>query len=603
MLAAEKSNIRYLTQKPRLNAKMKRRHIIIVDKDRNNQQVLRNNFVEAGFEVDLAIDDHNAINKINSIPFDALITELTSPGIDGYGLLEAVKKSKLNSKTPVIFLTTKNDVWNRVKSLQQGARDYIIKPIHVKELVARIRMVLNRIERKSEEEQIFKKKFSGKLEDISVFDLIKVFGLEKKTGILSLFRENGQTGQIFFEKGNVINAGTLLLNAEEAIYKMMTWRKGFFSMHFCEIDVLDEINTSNLAILLQGAMRMEQSEELQRHLPPLTAVVATTPNFKKITAKQELKTELQQFLELFDGQRTLGEIIDHSKSDELETLKRIRKLFDMGFLNIMDEQNGVHAESGNGKDGHLELNSGSNTLIEELLEEEPVSTDTQPEKYNFTITKTPQLTSESGYGKTEPATETTIEYATKPEFMEHAIPETHEQLRDLQLSKLYAKAKGTVLVISKEISQSKSMAESLATLHPVIKNHNMRNLSDIYVGTASFKHDIYLNLTTISTEKEFDPLLEYLAPKTLGYVLLVDTKRANWNYYFYLLNVLRRRLTVPSVIVITNQGSNEGSVTIDEIKSRLNLQENEQIMFCSEYNEANSKKIIFSLFKNYYKKP
>ncbi len=80
---------------------------------------------------------------------------------------------------------------------------------------------------------------------------------------------------------------------------------------------------------------MEQREELLKQLPSLNAVVVTTSNFKKILDKKSLSPDLKEFMTLFDGERTLGRIIDESQKDEITALSRILKLYRLGFLHIL----------------------------------------------------------------------------------------------------------------------------------------------------------------------------------------------------------------------------------------------------------------------------
>ena len=80
---------------------------------------------------------------------------------------------------------------------------------------------------------------------------------------------------------------------------------------------------------------MEQREKLLKELPSLDAIVVTTPNFKKIIEQKDLTQDLKTFLGQFDGERTLGHIVDTCPEDELLTLKRIIKLYRLGFLHVL----------------------------------------------------------------------------------------------------------------------------------------------------------------------------------------------------------------------------------------------------------------------------
>ncbi len=310
-------------------------YILIINNDQKNLRILKQNFVEAQFKVDEALNESEAIKSIKSKTYDAILTEIIAPGIDGYRILEEIQKTPHNQLCAVIFLTQKTDIWNRTKAFRLGVKDYIIKPIHVKEIVGRVNMILNRIHRHKMEMDLVQKQFTGRLEELNLFELIQIFGFKRKSGILSIYNENNCTGKVYFKNGAVINASTSLQKGEEAIYKMMAWKKGRFSMLFTEASVTDEIPVSNMCLLLQGAKRMDQREQLLRQLPSLDAVLVTTSNFKKIIGTRTLAKDLEYFVSLFDGEHTLGRIIDESKYDEITTLQRILKLYELGFLHTL----------------------------------------------------------------------------------------------------------------------------------------------------------------------------------------------------------------------------------------------------------------------------
>jgi DNA-binding response OmpR family regulator len=314
---------------------MKQRNILIVDKEPKNLNILENNFSEANFIVDKATSDYEAIKNLSTKDYDIILSEVTGPSIDGFFILEHLQRDSTKSDIPVVFLTQKSDIWNRVKSFKLGAKDYIVKPMHVKEIVARVNMLLKRVEKLTLQETLAKKKFSGRLEDFNLSDLIETFSIEKKTGILTLVSENGISGRVFFKNGTVINADIKEMSSQAAVFKMISWNKGRFSMLFTDVDVNDTIMISNLGLLLEGAKRMEQRDELLSHIPSLDAVVVTTSNFKKILEKKSLSQDLKEFLELFDGERTIGRVIDESTEDELTILGRIAKLSNLGFLHVL----------------------------------------------------------------------------------------------------------------------------------------------------------------------------------------------------------------------------------------------------------------------------
>ena len=124
-------------------------HILIVDDDDRIRNLLKDYLTDNFYIVSTAEDAKEAKEKLNFIKFDVIILDVMMPGQDGYDLTKDIKK-KLN--VPIILLTAKGEVENRIKGLEIGAEDYIGKPFEPKELLLRIRNVIknrNRIDQNS----------------------------------------------------------------------------------------------------------------------------------------------------------------------------------------------------------------------------------------------------------------------------------------------------------------------------------------------------------------------------------------------------------------------------------------------------------------------
>lgn len=306
--------------------------ILVADGDPKNLQILRESLEASGFEVIVASDGLQAWQKISSDVPDLILSEVNLPKLDGFQLLEKLKADPVTSSIPLMFLTNRRELQDRVRSLRGGVKDYMIKPLHVKEVIARVRMILRRMERIREEEIESNRKLAGRLEEFSVIDLIENFGMERKTGILTLYNANNRSGEIYFRDGAVINASLGNLRAEKAVYQMLPWKRGHFTMTFKEINVPDEIAVSNLGLLLQGFKRMEERERLFKMLPSPETTFVTTETFRNIIQKRELTTDVAKFIALVDGKRDILQIIDESTYDDIKTLERLVKLYQQGFI-------------------------------------------------------------------------------------------------------------------------------------------------------------------------------------------------------------------------------------------------------------------------------
>lgn len=114
--------------------------ILAVDDEKPIAQLLRASLMRAGYECTCAYDGLEAANLIDSEPFDLILLDVMLPGIDGFELMDYIRSTSI----PVIFLTAKGDVRDRVRGLKMGAEDYMVKPFDVLELLARVEGVLRR---------------------------------------------------------------------------------------------------------------------------------------------------------------------------------------------------------------------------------------------------------------------------------------------------------------------------------------------------------------------------------------------------------------------------------------------------------------------------
>ena len=116
-------------------------HILIVDDDDRIRNLLKDYLSENNYIVSTAENANQAKKKIQYIKFEIIILDVMMPGQDGYELTKEIKEK---NKVPVILLTAKGEVENRIKGLELGADDYIGKPFEPKELLLRIKNIINK---------------------------------------------------------------------------------------------------------------------------------------------------------------------------------------------------------------------------------------------------------------------------------------------------------------------------------------------------------------------------------------------------------------------------------------------------------------------------
>lgn len=114
--------------------------ILIVDDEKPICDLIDINLSAAGYHCKSVQDGLQAIDLIEKEKFDLILLDIMLPGVDGYDIMEYIRPLKV----PVIFITAKHEVKDRVKGLKLGAEDYLVKPFDVVELVARVEVVLRR---------------------------------------------------------------------------------------------------------------------------------------------------------------------------------------------------------------------------------------------------------------------------------------------------------------------------------------------------------------------------------------------------------------------------------------------------------------------------
>ena len=116
-------------------------HILIVDDDDRIRNLLKDYLSENNYIVSTAENSDQAKERMKYLKFDIIILDVMMPGQNGYELTKDIKK---NIKVPIILLTAKGEVENRIKGLELGADDYIGKPFEPKELLLRIKNIINK---------------------------------------------------------------------------------------------------------------------------------------------------------------------------------------------------------------------------------------------------------------------------------------------------------------------------------------------------------------------------------------------------------------------------------------------------------------------------
>ncbi len=126
--------------------------ILVVEDEEKTGAYLRQGLSEAGFVVDLVANGFDGLHMALNESYALIILDVMLPGIDGWQILQGIRRA--GKETPVLFLTALDPVEDRVKGLELGADDYLVKPFAFSELLARVRTLLRRGAKAKEAEQL-----------------------------------------------------------------------------------------------------------------------------------------------------------------------------------------------------------------------------------------------------------------------------------------------------------------------------------------------------------------------------------------------------------------------------------------------------------------
>ena len=143
--------------------------VLIVEDDKNIQELLQMYLEKEGYAVTTAGDGGQGLAKFRSIQPDLVLLDVMMPVMDGWAVCRAIRAE---SQTPIIMLTAKGELDDKVAGLKSGADDYVTKPFEMREVLARIEAVLRRSDRSPEQAKARRLTYDKLVIDMDAFELI-----------------------------------------------------------------------------------------------------------------------------------------------------------------------------------------------------------------------------------------------------------------------------------------------------------------------------------------------------------------------------------------------------------------------------------------------
>jgi DNA-binding response OmpR family regulator len=311
-------------------------NILIIDADSRSSRILEVSLKQSGFATSHAKNGVDGLDMLLAGTPALVLVDARLPKLDGYSVVRKMKETPSLRAIPVIMLIPQGSVEDRIRGLELGIEDFLAKPVFVRELLARVKVLLAR---KSQEQFLHaqldsRSRFEGNSEELGLVDLLQTFEMARKSGILTL-TSGAMRARIYVREGKLVEAELGALRGEEAVYRALIWRKLDFAVEFGPVTQDDRIGTTTQAILMEGLRRMDEWAKLAEAMPPLESVLSLRTN-ELSERLPEIPDELNGILRLIDGRRTIWEVVDESPFEDLSTLGTLARLYFEGLLEARD---------------------------------------------------------------------------------------------------------------------------------------------------------------------------------------------------------------------------------------------------------------------------
>jgi len=250
---------------------MKRYSVLIIDDDETTHELLGEYMMLAGYTPLRATNALEGLTIMEERVPDLVLLDIQMPEMDGFQAMELIRKSEGLKDLPVIFLTGLDRPNLKVKALEMGAEDYVVKPFNKAELLARVKAALRRCARYRRLEGAME----GRLSDVTLPELLQTLEIGRKDAHVKL---DDIEGELFLEGGMFINARQGSFKGEQALYRLMFLEDGRFSVRFTGIP--DDVRQPPVAVqsaLMEAATYIDEVRLILSGVSPGNPMVEIVP--------------------------------------------------------------------------------------------------------------------------------------------------------------------------------------------------------------------------------------------------------------------------------------------------------------------------------------
>jgi CheY-like chemotaxis protein len=263
------------------------------------------------------------------------VADILMPLMDGWALCEEIRRDPSTCSIPFIFLTSEGDVPKRIKGLEMGADDYMVKPFSKEELVARSSRLLARAGARGQDipPEARIPMLAGHTDHLPMPDLLQALSLNGRSGTLLL--SGASVGRVYFDEGQILNAETQGLCGEKALFRIMAWpfARFVFQPGAPPAEVERLLAGSTPSVLMEGFAHLDELRELVAALPPVWTVLKVAAGQADMLDTLHLDTTRRLILYTAGARGArIEQIVDTVPLKDLDVYLALQDLLDRGLL-------------------------------------------------------------------------------------------------------------------------------------------------------------------------------------------------------------------------------------------------------------------------------
>ncbi len=200
--------------------------ILLVEQDSDVRDLIVDALVGQGYEVTVASSGEECLRIVRSQPVDLVCLEVALPEMDGFDAAGQLLGSPTTRAIPLIFLTERKSLHDRVRGLRLGAHAYLTKPFAFPELFATIDNVLHRTQQRLAALGVVG--LMGSLSDVGIGSVLQAIEHEQRTGVLNI-TSGEKWGRVTFSVGKIVAAEAGKAQGVPAIFELVRWHSGSYA--------------------------------------------------------------------------------------------------------------------------------------------------------------------------------------------------------------------------------------------------------------------------------------------------------------------------------------------------------------------------------------